>query len=99
MIPNEAVRAGFIEIYERGHIEGVSASDIRRVLEAAAPHLMPTIEWGIFRATDDGTGEPSENRRYRTREAAEKHLRYDYSHPEFWEVRGRAVGKWSKNAV
>lgn len=38
-IPDEAVRAGFIELYERAHVEGVSMSDVRRVLEAVAPSI------------------------------------------------------------
>lgn len=40
VIPAEAVRAAFIAIYERDHIGGVGSADIRRALEAAAPHML-----------------------------------------------------------
>ena len=40
-LPQAAIHAGFIELYARGHVEGVTTSDMRRVLEAAAPYMVP----------------------------------------------------------
>jgi len=72
------------------------AIEARTILEAAAPHMMPKMEWGIFRATDDDTATPIENRRYRSREIAERQIRHDFADPKYWVVRGRSVGEWAK---
>ena len=39
-VSDEAVRAGFLACYERDHVGGIGRGDIRRILEAAAPHMM-----------------------------------------------------------
>lgn len=43
MIPVEAVSAAFIALYERDHVGGVGSADIRRALEAAAPHMAAAV--------------------------------------------------------
>lgn len=54
------------------------------------------MEYAIFRRSDGENGVPVENLRYTTRAGAQEWLDLGYSNPEFWEVRGRAVGEWAK---
>ena len=55
MIPDEAIRAGFIACYERDHVGGIGSADVRRILEAAAPALIAALanerEGDLFRFT------------------------------------------------
>lgn len=86
------------EFDDKLHSEDLDAcrEDARVALEAAMTHLMPKMEWGIFRATDDDTATPVENRRYRSREIAERQIRHDFADPKYWAVRGRYIGEWAK---
>ena len=66
--------------------------------DAAGSPAVDHMEWGIFRKGDIETSVPSEDITYRTREAAEKVIRRSYREPQYWEVRGRAVGPWDARA-
>lgn len=74
----------------------VYLDDAKVMLEAAAPHMLAGVEWAIFRASDGQDGTPMESLRYTSREAAQKWINDGFRQPEFWEVRGRAVGTWQK---
>ena len=106
MILDEAVDAAARVLYESGTKERFAEADsedvahmvewARDILEAAAPHMLAGVEWGVFRASDAEEGTPIENLRYRSREAAQRSIDEGYVQPEFWEVRRRVVGEWSK---
>jgi len=99
MISDEAVEAA-LNSYFRGSkpVHPHNRADMRAALGAASTYLMADIEWGIFRASDDASGTPIENLRYKSREAAQRQIESSFNQPEYWEVRGRPVGAWDRSA-
>jgi len=53
-------------------------------------------EWSVFRTSDGDDGTPAESLRWPSRDAAQKFIVAMYAQPEFWEARGRVVGRWQK---
>lgn len=54
------------------------------------------MEFAVFRASDGEDATPVEGFRYSTMEAAQRTIDSGYLQPQFWEVRGRKVGEWTK---
>lgn len=101
VIPDAAVEAATLKLARLNSDSGDQLTDAewaREILESAAQH-MGEMEWAVFRASDGEDGTPVEGFRYPSREAAQKSINSGYTQPQFWEPRGRVVGKWTADAV